>query len=191
MAAFPVTHYLWLAYARYLEAHLRIGPGAPGSQPLTARLAGSRKGWRLACGRTQRSAWVPAAARASGCLGAGTDCRQACRRRRRGRCIHTCARRRAPAANRSPARPPPAVVNGVYARAVRNCPWVGTLWGRALRALERFGAPDDQHAALWEKALGAGLQARGAAAAAAAAGQGLAKGGSSAGLAHAASDAGS
>lgn len=59
----------------------------------------------------------------------------------------------------------PAVVNGVYARALRNCPWVGTLWGRALRALERFGAPDDQHAALWEKALATGLQVRQGAAA--------------------------
>ena len=50
------------------------------------------------------------------------------------------------------------MVNSVYARAVRNCPWVGQLWGRALRALERSGAPEEQHAALYDKALAAGLQ---------------------------------
>ncbi|KAL4457863.1 hypothetical protein ABPG75_012728 [Micractinium tetrahymenae] len=76
VAAFPVTHYLWAQYARYLEANLKIG----------------------------------------------------------------------------------SVVNSVYARAVRNCPWVGQLWGRALRALERSGAPEEQHAAMYEKALTAGLQ---------------------------------
>lgn len=27
VAAFPVTHYLWAQYARYLEAHLKIGSG--------------------------------------------------------------------------------------------------------------------------------------------------------------------
>jgi hypothetical protein len=45
-----------------------------------------------------------------------------------------------------------------YARAVRNCPWVGALWAAALRAMERTGAPDEQHAALAEKALTAGMQ---------------------------------
>ena len=34
----------------------------------------------------------------------------------------------------------PAVVNAVYARAVRNCYWVGALWARAMRALGRLGA---------------------------------------------------
>lgn len=53
-----------------------------------------------------------------------------------------------------------AVINSVYARAVRNCPWVGQLWGRALRALERSGAPEEQHAALYDKALAAGLQVK-------------------------------
>ena len=48
LAVFPVTHYLWLQYGRYLEAHLRA----------------------------------------------------------------------------------PGVTSRVYARAVRNCPWVGELWGR-------------------------------------------------------------
>ena len=57
--------------------------------------------------------------------------------------------------------PPSAVVNRVYARAVRNCPWVGQLWGRGLRALERSGAPDEQHAAFYDKALAAGLQVGG------------------------------
>mgnify|MGYP001810646831 CR=1 FL=1 len=27
VAAFPVTHYLWLQYARYLESHLKINSG--------------------------------------------------------------------------------------------------------------------------------------------------------------------
>ena len=51
-----------------------------------------------------------------------------------------------------------AVVNAVYARAVRNCPWVGPLWARALRALERCGAGEERHAALYREALAAGLQ---------------------------------
>ncbi|KAL4424967.1 hypothetical protein ABPG77_002852 [Micractinium sp. CCAP 211/92] len=76
VAAFPVTHYLWSQYARYLEAHLKIN----------------------------------------------------------------------------------SVINRVYARAVRNCPWVGQLWGRALRALERSCAPEEEHAAMYGKALAAGLQ---------------------------------
>eukprot|EP00775_Hariotina_reticulata_P001716 gene1716-2059_t len=52
----------------------------------------------------------------------------------------------------------PSVINKVYARAVRNCPWVGALWAAALRALERCGGTDEQHAALTEKALTAGMQ---------------------------------
>jgi hypothetical protein len=48
----------------------------------------------------------------------------------------------------------------VYARAVRNCPWSGAVWEAALRALERSGAPDEQHAALADQALAAGLQVR-------------------------------
>lgn len=59
-----------------------------------------------------------------------------------------------------PAPRPAAVVNRVYARALRNCPWVGQLWGRALRALERSGAPEEEHAAMYDKALAAGLQVR-------------------------------
>lgn len=43
---------------------------------------------------------------------------------------------------------------------MRNCPWVGSLWAAALRAMERTGAPDEQHAALAEKALAAGMQVR-------------------------------
>jgi hypothetical protein len=45
-----------------------------------------------------------------------------------------------------------------YARAVRNCPWVGGLWAAGLRAMERTGAPDEEHAALAERALAAGMQ---------------------------------
>ncbi|WIA33569.1 hypothetical protein OEZ86_006693 [Tetradesmus obliquus] len=52
----------------------------------------------------------------------------------------------------------PGLINKAYARAVRNCPWVGSLWAAALRAMERTGAPDEQHAALAEKALAAGMQ---------------------------------
>eukprot|EP00887_Chlorella_sp_A99_P001390 scaffold8.g1390.t1 len=60
-----------------------------------------------------------------------------------------------------------AVVGPAYTRALRNCPWVGTLWARALRALERAGGGaergageggDDAHGALYERALAAGLQ---------------------------------
>lgn len=48
----------------------------------------------------------------------------------------------------------------MYARAVRNCPWSGAVWEAALRALERSGAADEQHQALAEQALAAGLQVR-------------------------------
>ena len=48
LARFPVTHHLWLCYARYLELHLKV----------------------------------------------------------------------------------PELVDSVYARALRNCPWVGALWSR-------------------------------------------------------------
>ena len=78
LAAFPLTHFLWLTYTRYLEAHLKI----------------------------------------------------------------------------------PAIVNGVFARAVRNTPWVGVVWARALNALERSGASDDEQAALYQRAVSASLQVR-------------------------------
>ncbi|KAF6257164.1 hypothetical protein COO60DRAFT_1271527 [Scenedesmus sp. NREL 46B-D3] len=52
----------------------------------------------------------------------------------------------------------PALINKAYARAVRNCPWVGGLWAAALRAMEHTGAPDEEHAALAERALAAGMQ---------------------------------
>lgn len=48
----------------------------------------------------------------------------------------------------------------VYARAVRNCPWVGSLWAAALRAHERLGGPDDEHEAMAARALAAGMQVR-------------------------------
>ena len=78
LAAFPLTHFLWLTYTRYLEAHLKI----------------------------------------------------------------------------------PAVINAVFARAVRNTPWVGVVWARALNALERSDAPDDEQAAVYQRAVAAGLQVR-------------------------------
>lgn len=52
----------------------------------------------------------------------------------------------------------PAAVNEVYSRALRNCPWVGSLWANALRALELGSAFDKQHASLYNSALQAGLQ---------------------------------
>lgn len=53
----------------------------------------------------------------------------------------------------------PAATNSVYSRAVRNCPWVGTLWANALRALELHSICDEQqHASLYSSALQAGLQ---------------------------------
>ncbi len=50
------------------------------------------------------------------------------------------------------------MVNAAYGRAVRNCPWVGQLWARALHALERSAAPAEQHQQLYERSLQAGLQ---------------------------------
>ena len=78
LAAFPLTHFLWLTYTRYLEAHLKI----------------------------------------------------------------------------------PTVINAVFARAVRNTPWVGVMWARALQALERSGAPEEEQAAVYQRATAAGLQVR-------------------------------
>jgi hypothetical protein len=60
----------------------------------------------------------------------------------------------------------PVVVDAAYARAVRNCPWVGSLWARAMRALERGGASSGAssggagaaHEALYKAALAAGMQ---------------------------------
>lgn len=45
-----------------------------------------------------------------------------------------------------------------YARAVRNCPWVGSLWSAALRAHERLGGAEQQHEDMANRALAAGLQ---------------------------------
>lgn len=76
LAIFPVTHFLWLQYARYIEAQVRS----------------------------------------------------------------------------------PQAVHDVYARAARNCPWVGEVWARALRALERSGGTDEAHAAMYAAAMAVGLQ---------------------------------
>ena len=127
VASFPVTHFLWLQYARYLEAHLKIGSGG-----LLTRLpaAGFLVFWGPeAMGLT---AWLQMSLAI---------------------CTPNSPSRASPAC--------PAVINAVYARAVRNCPWVGQLWGRALRALERSNAPEEQHAAMYEKALAGGLQVSG------------------------------
>lgn len=41
-----------------------------------------------------------------------------------------------------------SVIRNVYERAVRNCPWVGSLWTKYLLALERTSAPETEHAAV-------------------------------------------
>lgn len=77
IAAFPVTHYLWQAYADYLQENLKV----------------------------------------------------------------------------------PFIITAVYTRAVKNCPWVGSLWAGALRALELTAVLDgEQHTKLYSQALQAGLQ---------------------------------
>lgn len=183
VAAFPVTHYLWAQYARYLEAHLKINSGRGGGEGalraggVKTRLNPGRHGGCLPSGeqpqaesmrvRHARSRvahagahrqwraglhlglprWPPMRHRcrtqlllASCCQGSATE-----RRNPSFPCVHAL---------------PHAVINSVYARAVRNCPWVGQLWGRALRALERSCAPEEEHAAMYDKALAAGLQVR-------------------------------
>lgn len=77
MAVFPVTHFLWSQYARYVEQHL---------------------------GRL------------------------------------------------------PKLVHDVYQRALRNCPWVGSLWAGALRAAERLGSSQEDQEQLYNEALQAGMQ---------------------------------
>ena len=53
----------------------------------------------------------------------------------------------------------PAATNSVYSRALRNCPWVGSLWANGLRALELHSTCDEQqHVSLYSSALQAGLQ---------------------------------
>ncbi|KAI8465892.1 MAG: hypothetical protein J3K34DRAFT_452483 [Monoraphidium minutum] len=57
-----------------------------------------------------------------------------------------------------------AVVDATYARARRNCPWVGALWARSLRALERGGGGGGgggggaAHEEVYQDALKAGMQ---------------------------------
>ncbi|CAD7704932.1 unnamed protein product [Ostreobium quekettii] len=50
------------------------------------------------------------------------------------------------------------VLKSVYLRAVRNCPWVGELWGQSLRTLERMGTSDEEFDGLYQQALQTGLQ---------------------------------
>ena len=52
----------------------------------------------------------------------------------------------------------PTLVHGVYQRALRNCPWVGSLWAGALRAVERLGSPDADQERIYNQALQAGMQ---------------------------------
>ncbi|KAG2484382.1 hypothetical protein HYH03_016798 [Edaphochlamys debaryana] len=52
----------------------------------------------------------------------------------------------------------PGPINAVYERATRNCYWVGAVWERALRALDRTGAPAEDLEQMCRKALAAGLQ---------------------------------
>ncbi|EFJ45259.1 hypothetical protein VOLCADRAFT_118442 [Volvox carteri f. nagariensis] len=49
-------------------------------------------------------------------------------------------------------------INAVYGRAVRNCPWVAAVWERAIRALDRTGAPLEAVDEMYGNALKAGLQ---------------------------------
>mgnify|MGYP001807000314 CR=1 FL=1 len=51
-------------------------------------------------------------------------------------------------------------VNAVYERATRNCAWVGAVWERCLRALDRTGAAPELLQETYERALAAGLQVR-------------------------------
>eukprot|EP00252_Welwitschia_mirabilis_P019730 TRINITY_DN4649_c0_g1_i2.p1 TRINITY_DN4649_c0_g1~~TRINITY_DN4649_c0_g1_i2.p1 ORF type:complete len:822 (+),score=189.82 TRINITY_DN4649_c0_g1_i2:143-2608(+) len=46
----------------------------------------------------------------------------------------------------------PGVIK-VYARAVRNCPWVGVLWTKYMLALERSNASEDEISAVFEQSL--------------------------------------
>nr|XP_024368844.1 squamous cell carcinoma antigen recognized by T-cells 3-like isoform X2 [Physcomitrium patens] len=51
-----------------------------------------------------------------------------------------------------------SVLRSVYARAVRNCPWVGALWTKYMLALERAAAPETELSVVFETALGCGFQ---------------------------------
>lgn len=48
----------------------------------------------------------------------------------------------------------------LFVPSVRNCPWVGELWVRYLRAMERGGASSEEQGAAFELALAAGIQVR-------------------------------
>lgn len=45
-----------------------------------------------------------------------------------------------------------------YARATRNCPWVGALWAARLAAMERLGGGDAAGDEAYQEALTAGMQ---------------------------------
>lgn len=47
------------------------------------------------------------------------------------------------------------LITSAYARATRNCPWVGQLWERRIRALHRAGAAEGELAAVYGEALAA------------------------------------
>ncbi|KAK9841647.1 hypothetical protein WJX74_009405 [Apatococcus lobatus] len=54
----------------------------------------------------------------------------------------------------------PSLVHAVYQRALRNCPWVGSLWAGALRAAERLGSSTEAQDSLYNQALQAGMQSQ-------------------------------
>ncbi|KFM22470.1 Squamous cell carcinoma antigen recognized by T-cells 3 [Auxenochlorella protothecoides] len=52
------------------------------------------------------------------------------------------------------------LITSAYARATRNCPWVGQLWERRIRALHRAGAAEGELAAVYGEALAAHVPVR-------------------------------
>lgn len=146
LAVFPVTHYLWLAYARYLEIHLKI--------PAVVNAVYARAGAGvLSCPLCCAALCIVCLALSGmfccccSCLpsAAGRHAHQA----PAGLIMHCVIVHFLLIVTRWPALP-----------AVRNCPWVGELWSRYLRALERGGADDARHAAVFQEALEAGVQVR-------------------------------
>lgn len=49
----------------------------------------------------------------------------------------------------------PGLVAALWERAVRNCPWMGAMWVRAMRALDRQAADVGK---VYKAAMAAGLQ---------------------------------
>lgn len=51
----------------------------------------------------------------------------------------------------------PSIIKSVYAKAVRNCPWVEALWAKYMLALERFDASEEELSAVFEQSLHCGF----------------------------------